>query len=331
MIKNRPYQIYAMGNALVDIEYTIDESMLSKVGLQKSLMTLVDEETQKKMQENLPEPKKRKGGGSAANTAIAFAQLGGNPVFAGKVASDDNGQFYLKDLEKNGVKLHVDFSKIPSGITGKCVVLVTPDAERTMGTFLGMSAQFSEAEINWEYLAQAEYLYIEGYLLCTELGTKAVLKAMNFARKNAIKIALTCSDPGVVQYFRTNFNQVLSEPIDLLFCNKEEALALAETTDLETAKKMIKRKTKNCVITMGAEGAYLDIDGMIHLEPAKVTKVIDANGAGDSFAGGYFYGHFQNWTISQRAKLACTVASAVVSQYGPRLEQEKMQMILKDF
>ncbi len=332
MINTRKkYHVYGLGNALVDYEYLVEDTLLNQFHLTKSSMTLIDEQLRRTLFENLSNFKKKKGGGSAANTLLALAQLGARVCYSCKVGSDDDGEFYLNDLSTQGVDHHVKKSTVSEGVTGSCIVLVTPDAERTMCTYLGATAGYNSQEINWDYFQNSEYLYIEGYLFCSDLGTDAVKKSLAFAEEHKIKIALTCSDAGVVETFRSRFESCLVKPIDLIFCNEAEALALTQKQDIHAALQGLKKFAKQIVITRSAKGALIYNANQIIEVPGKKVTPIDANGAGDMFAGAYIYGLTQQWNEKKAAEFACHCASEVIQVYGPRLEKQSMLSIAQQY
>lgn len=328
---NKKYHVYGIGNALVDYEYLIEESVLKDFNLQKSSMMLVDENLRGTLIEKLKNFKKKKGGGSAANTLIALAQLGANVCYSCKVADDRDGEFYLKDLITQGVDHHVQKNQLEHGVTGSCIVLVSHDAERTMCTYLGATADYSSKEINWDHLKNAQYLYIEGYLFCSDKGTEAAMAAMEFAKKNNIKIALTCSDAGVVNAFRARFNQVMANGIDLIFCNEAEAFALTQSTDIGMALEKIKTWSNHIVITRSAKGVILWDGEKTYEVMGRSVVPKDANGAGDMFAGAYIYGLTHKFGSKKAAEFACHCASEVIQVYGPRLEKDNMMDIVSKY
>jgi sugar/nucleoside kinase (ribokinase family) len=328
---NKKYHVYGMGNALVDYEYLIDDQTLSDFQLAKSSMTLIDETLRATLFKKLVHFKKKKGGGSAANTLIAMSQLGGSVCYSCLVANDEDGKFYVDDLIKQGVSLHLAPKNLGSSVTGTCIVLVSNDAERTMCTYLGATSEYSVDEVNWEELRKATYLYIEGYLLCSDKGTDAVLKAIEFAKNNKIKIALTCSDAGVVHGFRARFDKVLKDSIDLIFCNEAESLALSGAAGVEDAIVNLQKTAKHVVITRSSKGVIVWDGNQIYEVPGRVVHPIDANGAGDMFAGAYMFGLNSNWGVKKAAEFACHLASEVIQIYGPRLEKEFIRKILSQY
>ena len=219
------YNVYGVGNALVDIQARVSDEVLNRLDFQKGIMTLVDEETQRRVLSGLDGVRiNRCAGGSAANTVIGIAQFGGLAAFAGKVANDDIGEFFLRDLRALGVAVEVPTTT--SGQSGTCVVLITEDAQRTMLTNLAVSATLGPNDINEDEIRQSEWVYIEGYLFTGESTKAAAYRAIEIAKRAGVKVALTVSDPFLINLFRDEFWTLIEGPVDLLFCNIDEARSL---------------------------------------------------------------------------------------------------------
>lgn len=328
---SKRYHVYGLGAALVDTEIEVRDNDLATLSVEKGVMTLVDESRQTQILDHLAGHlvhSKRASGGSAANTIIGIAQFGGSTFYSCKVANDDNGHFYLHDLKAAGVDCHIDKER-DHGITGKCLVLITPDAERTMNTYLGISETLSEHDLSPAAIAASEYVYLEGYLVTSPTGRAAAIRAREIAEQNGVKTALSFSDPGIVTYFRDGLREMIGERIDLLFCNKHEALSWAQTENLEDAIAALKQIARGFAITLGAEGALV-YDGTNHhaIAPHKVTA-IDTNGAGDMFAGAFLYGITQGHDFATAGKLASLASATVVSDYGPRLKAAQQRSLLE--
>jgi sugar/nucleoside kinase (ribokinase family) len=326
------YHVYGIGNALVDKEFEVTNEFLQKNNIEKGLMTLLDEEAHHVLLDTLKKEfglKKRAGGGSAANSMVAISQFGGKTFYACRVANDEQGEFYMNDLHEAGVKTRLD--KIQSdGHTGKCMVMVTPDAERTMNTFLGITADFSEDELHLEDLKQAEYLYIEGYLVTSDVSRAAAIKAREIASTNGTKTAMTFSDPSMVTYFREGIEEMFGDGVDILFSNEEEILTFSGESDLQAAINKVAPKVGKLVITLGSKGALIvSGDKQTRIDAEKVTA-IDTNGAGDMFAGAFMYGITHGMNDEQAGKLASAAAAQIVSTFGARLEPEVHQELLKN-
>lgn len=327
------YQVYGIGAALVDTEIEVADSFLQQCGIEKGLMTLVDETRQHElvaMLEGHLVASKRASGGSAANTIIAHASLGGSAYYSCKVSSDDNGAYYLNDLQQAGVDC--DFNSIREhGITGKCLVMISPDAERTMNTFLGISATLCEKNINYTALKNSQWLYVEGYLVTSDTGRNAAIKAREFAEANGVKTALSFSDPGMVQFFKDGLQAMAGNKLDLVFCNEHEALGWANTDNIDTAIATIKDIAHTFAITQGSKGALVFDGQTLHTIAAHPVKAVDTNGAGDAFAGAFLYGITNGMNYAEAGKLAAITAANVVSTFGPRLNKEGYQTVLRNF
>lgn len=331
MSQPKHYQLFGMGNALVDFEFTCPYEFLAKHKIQKSSMTLVDSQTQSQHLSELEgEMKKRQCGGSAANTLIAFAQAGGKAHYACRVADDHLGRFYLDDLGKNHV--HANFAKkLAPGVTGTCLVLITPDAERTMETHLGITSEFNLNDVDMDVLANSEVLYIEGYLFATDPGHQAAVKAEEYARQHGVDVALTFSDSTIIHAFHKKFEAFLQQKIQLLFANESEAQAFTGCREIPDMVESLKRVAEEFVITRSEKGAVVYDGSRLWEIPARAVTPVDASGAGDMFAGAYLYGRKQQWDVEKRSSFACHAASQVISKYGPRLTTEELKNILSQY
>lgn len=327
------YDVFGMGNALVDMEFSVSEAFLSENKIEKGLMTLVEEADQEKLLANLntlnPAALKRQCGGSAANSIIAVSQFGGRSFYSFKVANDETGEFYLKDIKSNKVDTKNTTDNLPSGTTGKCVVMVSDDAERTMHTYLGITATFDKSQIDETALKNSKWLYIEGYLVASPTGQKAAVEAVKMAKAHGVKTSLTMSDPNMVNFFKDNMNEIIGDGLDLIFCNEYEAMDFTGTSDLMDAREAMKSFADTFVITLGKTGAIIwDGEKFIDIEPHTV-KAVDSNGAGDMFAGAYLYGITNGMGHAGAGDLASRASSKVVEQFGPRLSTPQVQAVLK--
>ncbi len=316
------YDVYGVGNALVDQEFEVDDAFFEKNNIEKGLMTLVDQQQQQRILEALAKDyslKKRAGGGSAANTLYALSQFGGKAFFSCKVASDDTGDFYLEQLGHHNIETNTS-SQRGKGTTGRCLVMISPDAERTMLTHLGVSALVSNAELDFAAVAASKYIYLEGYLVTSPSAKSAITDLKLYAEQNHIKTAMTFSDPSMLEYFHDNVNEVLGTGVDLLFCNEKEALLWSGTATLPDACAAMRKKARQFAITRGSKGALL-FDGhkFIEVDPHPV-KAVDTNGAGDMFAGAFLYALTSGKDFTTAGALASLASATVVSSFGPRLE-----------
>lgn len=326
----KTYHLYGIGAALVDTEIQVSDAELQTMGVEKGLMTLVDEVRQQAILDQLEGHlvhSKQASGGSACNSVTAAAYFGANCYFSGKVAQDEFGRLFVDDIRKAGIGGDLVMSEDP-GVTGKCLVLISPDAERSMNTHLGISAELSVKELNEQALAESEFFYVEGYLVTSDSGRAAAIRGLEIARRNGVKTALSFSDPGIVAHFKAGLTDMLGDGVDLLFCNEAEALSWSNAEHLQEAVNALKAIAKTFAITRGAKGAVVFDGQALHTIPAVSVDAVDTNGAGDMFAGAFLYGITHGFGYQQAGQLATHAAAMVVSQYGPRLPGEAHQAAL---
>ncbi|GAB3330416.1 adenosine kinase [Marivirga atlantica] len=329
-MSEKKYDVYGLGNALVDIVTEVSDQFIEDHEVEKGVMTLVEEDRQHQLVTamNIKE-EDMQCGGSAANTVIATSQFGGKSYYSCKVANDVAGLFYLKDLKSNGIDTYLTEQTAPSGITGKCLVMTTPDAERTMNTYLGITSDLSSKEIQEEALKDSKYLYLEGYLVTSDTGLDAMKQAKKMAEDNDVKVALTFSDPSMVKYFKPQMESVVGASVDLLFCNEEEAMLYTGKETINEAREELKKVAKRFAITQGKNGAVIfDGDTFIDIEPYPV-QAVDSNGAGDMFAGAFMYAITNGHSFADAGKLASLASSVVVTKFGPRLAWHEAKELLK--
>ena len=328
----KKYDIYGIGNALVDTEYEVDDAFISKAGVGKGLMTLIDSDERKRLL-NLLEVEhehraiKQAGGGSAANTMVAAAQLGANSFYSCKVASDETGDFFMSDLKSAGVDTNLDAGR-EEGITGKCISMVTPDAERTMTTNLGISETLSPNELNREALRNSTYLYIEGYLVTSPTAFEAVKETINIAKEAGVQVSLTLSDPAMVENFKASFDALAELGIDLIFCNEDEARLWTAASNRGEAMARLKTVCGKVVMTCGKEGALVFDGNEETMSVGVPTKAVDTTGAGDIFAGTFLFGLTHGMSFPACADLANRAASLLVSSFGARADQAALRGLL---
>lgn len=327
------YHVYGIGNALVDMEFETNEEFFKEKGIEKGLMTLIEKEQQEELLNGLEERfglKKRAGGGSAANTVVAVSQFGGKTFYACKVADDEPGDFYMKDLAEAGVKTKLSDVK-DEGVTGKCMVMVTDDAERTMNTYLGITTDFSIKDLHIDELKNSEYLYIEGYLVTSDVSRNAAIHARRIAGENNVKTAFTFSDPAMVTYFKEGVTEIIGDGVDVLFCNEEEAQTYTGKDSLDEAITELQKIASKVVVTLGSKGAKITTgDKSVDIEASLVTA-IDTNGAGDMFAGAFMYGLTQGMSDHDAGKLASESATRIVTTFGARLEKDVQKAIIEKY
>jgi|TARA_B110000483_G_scaffold217811_1_gene270579 sugar/nucleoside kinase (ribokinase family) len=326
----KKYNVAAIGAALVDTEVLVTDQNLKDINLEKGLMTLSDAAQQQKNLSFLREhidTAKRACGGSAANSMIAVSLLGGTSHLTCQVANDKDGDFFLSDLTKAGVAYNRNHQS-REGITGTCLVLITPDAERTMNTCLAISEFLSVDNIEDETIEQSEWVYIEGYLATSETGKEAARKIVERAKQVGTKVAFSLSDPGIVEYFGDALRYIAEPGVDLIFANEDEAKTFTKTEDFESAAEAITGFCAEYAITLSAEGAVVGNADSQWKVTSKPVKAIDTNGAGDAFAGAYLAAISKGEVAESAAAFACKAAGLVVSQIGPRLSQADAEKLL---
>ncbi len=326
------YDVYGVGNALVDMEFEVSDDTLATLSVEKSLMTLIDEDRHHELLASLSNLQdKRCSGGSADNTVIGCAQLGGKTFYSCKVADDDTGTFYMNDLKDCGVSSNLGLDNREPGVTGKCIVLITPDAQRSMNTFLGITQRISVREVDKKAIAASKIAYIEGYLVPEIAARNAAIEVRKTAVEAGVKTSLTLSDVNMVKFFKDGLLEIVGDGLDMAFANVEEAQAMFETDSIADCINGMKGIARQFAITRGAEGAILfDGEKTIDIPAAKVTPV-DTNGAGDIYAGSFLYGMTHGFSFEQCGELAGAAATKLVTQFGARLEPEQMQAIGKQY
>jgi len=324
------YDIYAIGSALMDTEVKVSDKFLQDALIDKGLMTLVDRPRQSDLLRRLEQCEMvQKPGGSACNSVVAAADLGAATFFSGRVGNDADGDLYISDL--SGLGVGFSGTRSSNAGTGQCLVMVTPDAERTMNTFLGASEQLSDKDLDKHALMQSKWLYIEGYLLTDKNRANVILKTVAFAKANKIKVALSLSDPFVVATCAEEIRALIGDGIDLLFCNKAEAFAFTGADNIDDAADAIKLSCECFAITDGPLGALIYDGSDIFRSPGVKSQVVDTNGAGDMFAGVFLYSMVFGYAYDKAAALANNCAAKVVMVFGPRLQRDQLISIKQRF
>jgi len=327
---SKQYQVYGMGNALVDFEIEADREELVSLDIEKGVMTLIEVDRQKQLFDAVGRRSHTRAcGGSAANTIIGAQNLGSKCFYSCKVANDETGHFYKDDLVSHGVLTNLTDEDLPEGLTGKCLVFITPDADRTMNTFLGITGDIDFSQINQKALGESEYLYVEGYLAGSPIALSAAIKTMNLAKSLGVKTAFSLSDPNMVKFCRDGLKAIIGDGVDLLFCNYDEATEYSNTNNLNDAVKVLTELTQTLVVTLGADGAVIvDSSGRIDIK-GNTVNAIDTNGAGDLFAGSFLHGLTSGFSLSQCGQLASFASAQLVTQFGPRLVEHKIKLVLE--
>jgi sugar/nucleoside kinase (ribokinase family) len=326
------YDLYAIGNALVDTEYEVSDEQLAAMGVAKRHMTLIDAQRKSELLQAVHgRHSRRTGGGSAANTVVALSQLGGKGYYACRVGDDDLGTFYGDDLVANGVATNLTGASATPGQTGSCLVMVTPDAERSMSTFLGATADLDASALSQQAIASSKIYYMEGYLAASPTGLDAALKGRAIAKESGVALAATLSDMSMINFCRAGLDAMVGDGLDYLFANEEEAQTWCGTTDMAAICDQLSKVSRVVCLTRSAKGSIV-VEGSSRTEVAAVpVKALDTNGAGDMYAGAFLYAVTQGYSNAQAAALANLAAAEVVSQYGNRLSLEKIAQVFARF
>lgn len=328
------FDLIGLGNALVDSEFHVTDSFLKKKGFEKGTMHLVDSDEQTNLLNSLEKEYGKPSlacGGSATNTIFAASILGSSCSYICKVGNDKNGNFYLDDLSNAGV--NIDHSvMLDSNInSGTCTVMVSPDAERTMSTCLGISSDLSATDVADEIFNDSKLIYLEGYMMSGDDSYDACMEAIRLAKSKYVQIAFTLSDPNIVSAFKERMLNVLNSKVDVLFCNDEEAKVITDLENLENAIKKLGEYSKKVFVTLGSKGAMiLENSDIEYVEGYKVDP-IDTNGAGDMFAGAVLNRLLGGCSNEEAAKFGCFLASRGVTVFGPRLQREDYLKYQKEF
>lgn len=311
--------ILAIGNAIVDVIATVDDATLMDMGYPKGSMQLIDEDTANRLYADMTDTRKVSGG-SAANSAAGMASLGGTARFIGKVAGDDLGISYRADLTQTGVQF--DTPALADGLgTGRCLVYVTPDAERTMCTFLGAANQLHPDDIDGDAIANAQYTLLEGYLFDPEDAKRAFHKAADLSRKHNRQVALSLSDTFCVHNHRAGFQEMINNQVNILFANEAEMMAMAETDNFDRAVEYAKSLGILVALTRSEKGSLIIAqDEVITVDAKSVDQVMDTTGAGDLYAAGFLFGMTRARPLADCGHIASLAAAEVISHYGARPE-----------
>jgi sugar/nucleoside kinase (ribokinase family) len=311
------YDVTAIGNAIVDVIARCSDEFLTDEGLTKGSMQLVSQERGASLYTRMGQAVETSGG-SAGNTVAGVASLGGRAAFIGKVADDQLGEIFAHDIQAIGV--HFDVAPLLDGpSSGRSLINVTPDGQRTMCTFLGAANELTADDIDPALIENAAVVYLEGYLFDLVEARRAFAKAAGLARANSRTIAFTLSDAFVVERHREALHEFIRTQVDLVFANEAELLSLCQTDDFEAAAKQLASEVKIAVITRGADGSVVLAGGQTYrVAAAPIEKVVDTTGAGDQYAAGFLFGLAHGRPFDICAKLGSLAAAEVISHVGPR-------------
>lgn len=309
--------VAAVGNAIVDVLSQTDDDFLDEIGVAKGAMTLVGAPEAEKLYGRIGAATECSGG-SAANTVVGVALLGGRAGFIGKVRDDQLGQIFRHDIRAVGVEF--DTPAAASGpSTARCLVLVTPDAQRTMQTFLGAAGQLNPDDVDADMIRRAGVTYLEGYLFDPPPAKKAFEHAAALAHGAGKRVALTLSDPFCVDRHRDDFQKLIVDHIDILFANESEITSLYKVNDFDSALQIVRDQCEIAVLTRSEKGAVIVSEGEMHVIDAEpVARVVDTTGAGDLFAAGFLFGYTHGLGLATAGRIGAICAAEVISHFGAR-------------
>lgn len=326
MTSERRYMVYGIGNGIVDKQVKITDSELEDLRLSKGFMELAELAEQASILAYLGNRESElHAGGSAANTIVGIAQMGGTVAYTCSLSADDFGRHYAADFATLGIHLTAPLKPVEP--TGLCLVLVTPDGERTMKTYLGASTRLTPEDIDEAVLAQSHWVYLEGYLLAGDTTRAASFHAMELAKKHGTKIAYSFSDGFLVANFGEHLKKIVTEYADLVFANELEAAAYTSRRDPEASLRAILQDGRNACVTCSENGSYIHYNGDTQYVPAFAAQPVDLTGAGDMYAAGVLYGLSRQATPEQAARLGSRAASYVVRQMGARLPGNLLETV----
>ncbi len=314
------FDVVAIGNAIVDIIGRCDDSFLDRHQAPKGHMRLVDTATIGTIYKDMG-PGIEISGGSAANTVVGVASLGGRAAFIGKVAEDEFGRIFRHDIGAAGVSFKTPAVVDSSRSTSRSLILVTPDGQRTMNTFLGISTDLDQGEVDPEVIKASNIVYLEGYLFDRDEAKAAFRQAVDIANKAGRRVALTLSDSFCVNRHRAEFLALIRSGIGILFANESEILSLYETNSFDEAVRNVARDTRLAVLTRSEKGSVIVSEGEpIQISPEPVRKVVDTTGAGDLYAAGFLFGLARDFDLKSAGQLGSFAAAEIIGQMGARPE-----------
>lgn len=314
----RSYDVVGIGNAIVDVITHADDTFISEWGLDKGSMALIDEERAHLLYSAMG-PGAETSGGSAANTVAGVASFGGRTGFIGKVRDDQLGEIFRHDIRATGVDFDVA-AGLDGPSTARCLILVTPDAQRTMNTYLGISSLLDPVDVDEELIAASKVVYCEGYIWDVPQTKQAIVKAFDHARATGAKVGFALSDGFCVDRHRAEFNDLVDRHVDVLFANEDEICSFAEVEDFDTAVEVVRGRCEIAVVTRSEQGStVVTTDETIHID-AEPAEVLDTTGAGDLYAAGFLFGLTNGHDLATSARLGSAAAAEVISHLGARPE-----------
>ncbi|MDP9237900.1 MAG: adenosine kinase [Chloroflexota bacterium] len=312
------FDVVGIGNAMVDVIVHADEAFLARQSLTKGAMTLIDSARAEELYAAMP-PAVEISGGSAGNTIAGVASLGGRAAYIGKVSADQLGDVFRHDIRASGVAFDVPPATDGSA-TGRCLIFVTPDAQRTMQTFLGAGAELYPGDVDEQLIASAAVTYMEGYLWDPPGAKQAFLKAADIAHAAGRKVAISLSDPFCVERHRDEFLDLVQHHADILFANEAEITSLYQAERFDAALERVRSTCEIAALTRSERGAVIVAGDQIHVLPAEPARVVDTTGAGDLYAAGFLYGYTRGMALATCGRIGAIAAAEVISHFGARPE-----------
>ena len=325
----KTYQVVGIGNALVDVLAHVEDRFLDDNGVQKAIMQLIDAQRAVELYGAMG-PAQEISGGSAANTIAGLGQIGIRTAYVGKVKDDQLGDIFAHDLRAQGADYDTPRASGGEHETGRCYVLVTPDGERSLNTYLGVSEHLMPADIDEAQMAAADWIYLEGYRFDGPDSHEAFAKAIHATKGAGGKVSITLSDPFCVERHRDAFRTMIKNDVDLLFGNEHELMAMYQTDDLDAAMAAAAGEVEYLACTVGSKGAFVFQNGEKVHAPATAASVVDVTGAGDLFASGFLAGLVQGRDMQTCGRMGCIAAGEVISHIGARPEKNLTDLFRAD-
>ncbi|MBG02772.1 MAG: adenosine kinase [Rhodospirillaceae bacterium] len=323
------YDLVGIGNAMVDVLATVDDAFLEEQTLDKGAMTLVDTDRASEIYAKMP-PAQEVSGGSCGNTMAGFASLGGKGVFIGKVRDDQLGNVFRHDMQSIGVDFFTP-ATTEGPQTGSCLVLITPDAQRTMCTNLGAASNLTPKDIDKDIIQAAKVVYMEGYLFDPPDAQDAFVEAADLSHDAGRKVSITLSDPFCVDRHRHAFQMLVADHTDILFGNEEEIKSLYQVDDFDAALQHVRGHCEIACLTRSSKGSVILSGDEVHIiDPLPLDPVVDTTGAGDQFAAGFLYGYTQGMDLRKCGEIATLTATEVISHVGARPEANLKELVERE-
>jgi len=326
----KKYHVVGIGNAMVDILTTEEDAFLAEHGIEKGIMQLIDMDRAVALYDRIG-PATEISGGSAANTIAGIAHLGGNTAYVGKVKDDQLGHIFAHDLRAQGADYDTALApKDHAKETGRCIVIVSPDGERSMNTYLGVTEHLEPSDIDERQMADAEWIYLEGYRFDGPESHEAFAKAIAACKGAGGRVSITLSDPFCIERHRDAFHDMIVKDVDLLFCNRAEMMSMYQTDDFDAALVRAANEVAIVACTDSDNGAHILADGQRWHVPALKVDIVDATGAGDMFAAGFLWGMTHGYDMETSGRMGCIAAAEIITHIGGRADVDLKQWFARE-